>query len=373
MKRIFRWFVLVLLLAVVPRASARQGTMKVLADQDSAGPQGTNFLSLLMLLMAPQIDLVGITTVSGDQWVRPGTVFALHALEITGRTEVPVVRGAEMPLLNTAVEQEGREALFGSHPTWHGAFNPDAPPPARTWKPPGGWPRIQARPGHAADFIIETIRRHPGEVILYCAGPLTNIAIAVRLDPGIVELTRAIYIMGGSHRGGWELNWWWDPEAAAIVLREPWKEMVVTPAETGWQIQSSEELMRPIASSGGRLADHVRSTYLEYQPQDRNTVWSMMWDEVMVASLLDPTVITEWEDLYLDVVLDHGPHYGHTLVWRQPPGVPSFFLAYSGPDPVDYDKWRSHLSPPFNRRPARVQMAVDAQRFRSLFVDLMSR
>ncbi|HLE20163.1 MAG TPA: nucleoside hydrolase, partial [Vicinamibacteria bacterium] len=73
MKRIFRWFVLVLLLAVVPRASARQGTMKVLADQDSAGPQGTNFLSLLMLLMAPQIDLVGITTVSGDQWVRPGT------------------------------------------------------------------------------------------------------------------------------------------------------------------------------------------------------------------------------------------------------------------------------------------------------------
>ncbi len=82
----------------------------------------------------------------------------------------------------------------------------------------------------AADFIIDTIRANPGEVVLYCAGPLTNIALAVRMDPGIVALTKAIYIMGGSTRGGFELNWWWDPEAAAIVMREPWKEIVVSPA-----------------------------------------------------------------------------------------------------------------------------------------------
>ncbi|MGH9392055.1 MAG: nucleoside hydrolase, partial [Vicinamibacteria bacterium] len=65
--------------------------IKVLADQDSAGPHGTNFLSLLMLLMSDDVELLGITTVSGDQWVRPATVFALHALELTGRPEVPVV------------------------------------------------------------------------------------------------------------------------------------------------------------------------------------------------------------------------------------------------------------------------------------------
>ena len=110
-------------------SSAPAAQIKVIADQDSAGPQGTNFLSLLMLLAAPQLDVLGITTVSGDQWMEPATVFALHAVELTGRTDVPVVKGAQHPLLNTRREQELREALYGSHPTWHGAFNPDAPPP----------------------------------------------------------------------------------------------------------------------------------------------------------------------------------------------------------------------------------------------------
>jgi purine nucleosidase len=88
--------------------------IKVIADQDSAGPQGTNFLSLLMLLRAPEINLLGITTVSGDQWVEPATVFALWATELTGRTDVPVVKGAENPLVNSKSEVERREALYGS-------------------------------------------------------------------------------------------------------------------------------------------------------------------------------------------------------------------------------------------------------------------
>ena len=76
----------------------------MIADQDSAGPQGTNFLSLVMLLRAPQIDLLDITTISGDQWVDPATVFALS--EQAGRTDVPVIKGAEMPLIHTRRQQE---------------------------------------------------------------------------------------------------------------------------------------------------------------------------------------------------------------------------------------------------------------------------
>ncbi len=347
--------------------------IKVLADQDSAGPQGTNFLSLLMLLMSPDVDLLGITTVSGDQWVRPATVFALHALELTGRAEVPVVQGAEMPLLNRPALQEGREALFGSHPTWHGAFNPDAPPQERTWDPPGGPPKLKARPGHAADFIIETLRAHPGEVVLYCAGPLTNVALAVRLAPDIVGLARSIHIMGGSRASGWELNWWWDPEAAAIVLHEPWKEIVVTTGEMGAQVYADEALMRKVADAAGSLAKHVRELYLDYRSPDHNTQWSMMWDELAVAALLDSSVIEKSETLYLDVVIDQGPHYGHSLVWRKPEVPLSFFLAYSGPDPVDQEKWRSHLEPPYDRHPARVYLEADVEKFRALFVDLLSR
>ena len=72
---------MVICLLLTSLAAAQQKKIKVIADQDSAGPQGTNFLSLLMLLRSPQIDLLGITTVSGDQWMEPATVFALWGEE----------------------------------------------------------------------------------------------------------------------------------------------------------------------------------------------------------------------------------------------------------------------------------------------------
>jgi purine nucleosidase len=347
--------------------------IKVIADQDSAGPQGTNFLSLLMLLRAPEINLLGITTVSGDQWVEPATVFALWATELTGRTDVPVVKGAENPLVNSKAEVERRESLYGSNIGWHGSFNPDAPPANETWAPPGGFPKVKAKPGRAADFIIDTIHANPGEVVLYCAGPLTNVALAVRMDPTIVPLTKAIYIMGGSLRGGTELNWWWDPEAASIVMREPWKQIVISPFEAGEQVWSSAALMEQVVKAGGPLSAHVKQVYLDAQPPAGTSMWSMMWDELLVASLIDPSVIRKSETMYLDVDIDHGPKYGHTVVWKKPEDMPTFFLAYSGPRAVNREKWMGHLTPPAEVQPASVQTEVNVERFMKFFVMSMTR
>jgi inosine-uridine nucleoside N-ribohydrolase len=357
----------------LPLGSAEEiQQIKVIVDQDSAGPQGTNFLSLLMLLNAPQIDLLGITVVSGDQWLEQSTLFALYATELAGRTDVPVVKGAERPLLNSARRQELREALYGSQPRWHGSFNPDAPDPSRTWEPPGGFPRTQAHPGRAAEFLIETIRANPGEVVLYFAGPLTNLALAVRMDPGIVSLVKSLYIMGASSGGGWELNWWWDPEAVAIVMREPWREIVVTTGEIGFTVSSSERLMRRVVEQGGPFAEHIQSLYLDFDPPDGLSQWSAMWDELAVAALIDPSIITESRTMWLDVDISQGPKYGDTLVWERPEGPPSFFLPHSGPEAVDRDKWAGHWEPPEHLQPATVQMAVDIERFEDLFVDLMT-
>ena len=110
MRTYFRPVALALLFIFVPPLLPAQTPpdqkkkIKVIADQDSGGPQGTNFLSLLMLMRAPEIDLLGITTVSGDQWVEPATVFALWATEQAGRTDVPVIKGAENPLFNSQSE-----------------------------------------------------------------------------------------------------------------------------------------------------------------------------------------------------------------------------------------------------------------------------
>ena len=363
-------FIMITLFCV--SVTAQQRKIKVIADQDSAGPTGTNLLSLLMLLRSPNVDLLGITTVSGDQWVDPCTVFALWATQQAGRTDVPVFKGAEKPLVNTAREQELREALYGSYVGWHGSFNPDAPKPNETWVPPAGYPKINAKPGRAADFIIDTIRANPGEVVIYAAGPLTNIALAVRMDPGIVPLSKAIYLMGGSNSGGPELNWWWDPEAASVVLREPWQQIVVTPFEAGAQLRSNPQLMQRIVRAGGPLANHIRQLYLEAKPLPGTTKWSMMWDELAVASLIDPSVIKKSKTMYLDVDIDHGPKYGHTVIWEQPDALPQFFEPYSGPRPVDRYKWEGHLSPPMFLHPAAVQMEVDVSKFENLFVDVMS-
>jgi inosine-uridine nucleoside N-ribohydrolase len=354
-------------------AEAPPEKIKVLADQDSAGPQGTNFLSLLMLLNAPEIDLLGITTVSGDQWVDPATVFALHAVELAGRTDVPVIKGAEQPLLRTGRDQELYEALYGSFPNWHGTYNPGTPAPDVTWAPPGGYPKTAVTPGRAADFIIDTLRAHPGEVVLYFAGPLTNLALAVRMDPGIVPLAKALYIMGASSGGGFELNWWWDPEAVAIVMREPWKRIVVTTGEAGFTTIASEALMRRVAEAGGPFTEHVRSQYLEFTPPDGLTQYSAMWDEVAVAALIDPSIVTETETLWLDVDISHGPKYGHTVVWRRPNEPLTFFMSYSGPGALDREAWAGHLEPPAHLQPAEVQMKVDIDRFEDLFVKMMSQ
>jgi inosine-uridine nucleoside N-ribohydrolase len=372
MKKFAPAIALILSLLVPATASAQGKKFKVIADQDSAGPQGTNFLSLLMLLRAPQIDLLGITTVSGDQWAEPATVFALWATEQTSRTDVPVIKGASFPLLHTRHEQELLEAIYGSHPSWHGAFNPDAPDSSFTWAPPGGYPKAKPRPGRAADFIIDTVRANPGEVVLYCGGPLTNIALAVRMDPEIVQLTKAIYIMGGSSNGGWELNWWWDAEAAAIVLREPWKEIVVSPAEAGGQVWSSKNLMQRVVDAGGPLANHVKQLYVDFQPAAGTTLWSPMWDELLVAAMIDPSVIKKSATMYLDCDFEHGSKYGHTVVWKPPTDVPTFFLPYSGPAPRDRQKWLSHMTPPAQLHPASVEMEVDVEKFQKVFVDMMS-
>jgi inosine-uridine nucleoside N-ribohydrolase len=149
--------------------------------------------------------------------------------------------------------------------------------------------------------------------------------------------------------------------------------MVVSPFEAGEQVWSSAALMEQIVKAAGPLAAHVKQVYLDTQPPAGTSMWSMMWDELLVASLIDPTVIKKSETMYLDVDTDHGPKYGDTVIWKKPDRLPTFFLPYSGPRPVDREKWMAHLTPPAELHPASVQTDVDVEKFRRFFVMSMSR
>jgi pyrimidine-specific ribonucleoside hydrolase len=163
--------------------------------------------ALAILLAAKHLDVIGITTVGGNQALEKVTKNALKILELGEITNIPVYKGHEKPSIQSMVhapECHGESGLEG------------APLPE---------PSIQAQRGHAVDFLIDTVMS-TDDVTLTATGPLTNIAAAIHREPRITERIREISLMGGSvTAGNWtaaaEYNIWADPEAAHVVFSSP--------------------------------------------------------------------------------------------------------------------------------------------------------
>src|SRR5271163_4534078 len=100
-----------------------QAKRKIIIDQDAAGPAGTDQQAILLLIQSPQTEVLGITVVTGDAWLTEEVAHTLRTLEIIGRTDIPVVRGAENPLVRTKEETEQWERQHGSV-VWLGAWTP---------------------------------------------------------------------------------------------------------------------------------------------------------------------------------------------------------------------------------------------------------
>jgi purine nucleosidase len=157
----------------------------------------------------PGIDLVGITTVAGNVSLAKTTANALAVSEYIGAAGTPVTAGCAGPLLRPAYDARDVHGESGLG----GAVLPTA--------------AASPAPGHAIDYIIDTVRAAPGQITLVATGPLTNIALAVKREPRLADWVREFVIMGGSAGRGnvtpaAEFNIWADPEAAAVVFRAAW-------------------------------------------------------------------------------------------------------------------------------------------------------
>jgi purine nucleosidase len=335
--------------------------IKVIVDQDARGPGTSDQQAILVFLQSEKFDVLGITTVSGDQWVKEETQHTLRMLEIANRTDVPVYQGATFPLLNTKEETERWEALYGKF-EYKGCWTdfeanrstifrepyhaPDVVPPMRE-----GEPHIHAQPSTAAEFIIQMVHKYPGEVVLWAGGPLTNYALALRLDPEVATLAKEFVLMGGGlyadkgaiDRGAIdarrEFNWWFDAEAARIVLRTPWKKMTITPIDISVKTHFTEQMKATIAKAHTPVTEYL----------DKYSLPGFMWDEIAGAALIDPSIITGQKQLYMDIDIDHGASYGKTLFWDASAQVPPY------------------------ERLATVQFDIDAEKFYKIFIDLMTR
>jgi inosine-uridine nucleoside N-ribohydrolase len=332
-----------LLFAMAAACSAQKRL--VLIDQDGAGPGGTDQMSILALLQAPQVDVLGITMVTGDGWMEEETRHTLRMLELTGHANVPVAKGANHPLVRTEQETRLEESITGKA-GWLGAWNQKL---AATI--PEGEPTIKPVDEDAAHFLIRQVHAHPHDVTIYAAGPLTNIALAVSIDPEFAALTKGIVLMGSSLHPQTtdpefatdprhEFNLWFDPEASHIVLHAPWPSIEVTTADVSLKAPLTQAVLDRIAKSNAPAARYI-------------TQWSKassyLWDELTVCAWLDPTIITKRDALYLDVDLGRGPNYGNTLTW------------------TDKNK------PATATEKVQAQMDLDREKFEKLFVQLMTK
>lgn len=272
---------------------------KIILDCD---PGHDDAVAMLLAHGNPNIELLAVTTVVGNQTLEKVTRNALSVAAVAGITGVPFAAGCPRPLVRTienAPEIHGDSGLDG----------PDLPAPA-----------FELDRRHAVDLIIDTVMAHePGTVTLVPTAGLTNIALAARKEPRIVERVKEVVLMGGGyHVGNWsavaEFNIIIDPEAAHIVFNESWP-VVMVGLDLTHQALATPDVVERIAAIGTaparfvvELMDFFAATYKDAQGFD----FPPVHDPCAVAYVIDPTVMTT-RRVPVDIELRGGLTLGMTV------------------------------------------------------------
>lgn len=290
-----------------------EGRYAVLMDVDTGHDD-----AFAVLLAARHVDLLGITTVSGNAPLPDTTANTLKVLELAGLSHVPVAAGMDRPLVappRHAPAIHGRSGLDG----------PDLPAP-----------RAAPDPRHGVLFMIETVRAHPGCWIV-ATGPLTNVAVALRQAPDLKTRLAGISLMGGSTAGGnstaaAEFNIYFDPEAAAVVFESGVPIRMVGLNLTRQALVLDPEVAR-IRAVGSRLCT-VAAELLDFYNRTAREVFGrpggLLHDPCAVAWMIDPTLI-EFQPMHVAVELTGAHTRGMTVCdYRFERGAPDRLKGYAG-------------------------------------------
>jgi inosine-uridine nucleoside N-ribohydrolase len=247
----------------------------VLVDCD---PGIDDAIALLLALASPELDVLGVTTVAGNQTLEKTTANALRVLEAANRADVPVAAGADRPLV--------RELVVAAAHGDSGLGDLPLPPP-----------RARAVAEHAVDLLARTALESDSPVTLIALGPLTNVALLLALRPGAAEALDAVVFMGGAIAGGnmtavAEFNVWVDPEAAARVLASGLDVTMVGLDVTLRARMTSREVER---LGSGRAACFVRGLYASFArayAAFSSDEGAPVHDAVAVAHAVRPDLLT---------------------------------------------------------------------------------
>lgn len=251
---------------------------KIIIDTD---PGVDDAMAIFFALRAPELDVIGLTTIFGNVHTDLATMNALRLLDIAGRPDIPVAKGADNPI---AIP------FGGPVPFVHGddgQGNVNLPPSSRS-----------AVKQTAAEFIVEQIMAHPGEVTLVPVGPLTNIALALRLEPRIAEHVQQVVIMGGNAfvpgnaTPCAEANIHNDPEAADVVFGAPW-DVVMVGLDVTHTVHMGPEEIGEYGHIGNAMSEHVTRIlphYRDYFERSLEIDGIYVHDSSAIAYVIDPTL-----------------------------------------------------------------------------------
>jgi inosine-uridine nucleoside N-ribohydrolase len=247
---------------------------------------------MLLALASPELRLLGVTTVSGNQTLEKTTANAIRVLDHVGSHNVPVAAGAHRPLTRQrqlAAEVHGETGLDG----------PVLPPPSR-----------EPEPAHAIDWIATTVADNPEPVTLVPTGPLTNVALFLARYPSLAAKLERVVLMGGAVGEGnvtpaAEFNIWADPEAAYRVFTSGLHLTMVGLDVTHQALMTRHHAQR-LADSGraGQMVADLYDFFSRFHARRYGWDGAPVHDAVAVAHVVDPSLL---KTTYCGVIVDTGP------------------------------------------------------------------
>jgi len=319
--------VFVVCLLLITTASFAQKKEKVILDTDMVEVFDDG-IAMMMLATAPNIDLIGVTTVIGNTWVNEGIAYSIRQLEAINRTDIPVVPGVTKPIYPNRFETiKNERILFGIGDAYVGAAGYPEP---KSWESVylqkyGKEPTTKPIDMKAVNFIIDQVMANPGEITIIAIGTCVNIATAVRIAPEIVPLVKRIVYMGGSffQPGNTtptaEFNWWMDPDAAKMAIRSPFKEQIIVgldvcetmPFEKARYDHFKAITKNPI------IQNMLQRNFLNQDFINDPKYTHYIWDVIAACIIIDPSLITEEVTRYVDVNSQFGFSYGQAVAFEK--------------------------------------------------------
>ncbi|GES65826.1 inosine/uridine preferring nucleoside hydrolase [Aspergillus terreus] len=309
-----------------------------------------------LIALDGDIDVLALASDTANSWQPQVALHAVATLEAGNLSCIPVYPGATWPLINTPQRFQAWETIHGKLP-WEGAFAPEnSTAEAQGNDPTSGNPdRIvkaafkegfpKGRPSNAtsaANFMVEMVHKYPNQVSIYSAGALTNIALAVRMDPQFASLAKQLVIMGGyvdvnmlEATGSIlladlqsDINLMIDPEAAKIALTADFPEITIA-GNVANQVFPSQAFVDEVKTAKNPYTELFSKYYDLSFP---------FWDETAAALMVDPSIALNQTSVYLDVDTSYGsPNYGNIHVYQKalaPAGIRQVNYVFE----VDADK-----------------------------------